>query len=167
MSMTLYQIKDTYLYFLQRVETGEVPEEAINDTLESIEGEFQDKADNVACFIKGLLAEAKAIKDEVDTLTERMKSKQAKADKLTDYLFTCMKGMNLNKLETTRNVLQLKLNPPSVEVLDGFIDWAKANRDDLLTYKDPTPDKKAIKAAMTESAIPFCCLEQKERLVIK
>jgi hypothetical protein len=166
-TMTLYEIKDIYLYFLKQVEAGEVPEEAINDTLEGIEGDFEDKADNIACFIKSLNAEAKAIREEMDALSERMKSKQAKADKLTDYLFVCMNALNLKKLETTRNLLQIKLNPPSVVTDDEFIAWAKANRDDLLAFKEPTADKTAIKAAMKFGDIPHCSVEQKERLTIK
>lgn len=165
--MTLYEIKEIYLYFLKQVEAGEVPEDAINDTLESIEGDFEDKADNIACFIKSLNYEAKAIKEEIDALFERMKAKQANADKLTDYLFMCMKSLNKTKLETARNLLQVKINPPAVEVTEEFIEWAKNYRDDLLTYKEPAPDKKKIKEALKAEEIPFCQLTQKERLEIK
>jgi hypothetical protein len=152
---------------LDKVAAGEVPDEAINDTLESIEGEFEDKADNIACFLKSLIYEAKAIKEEIDTLSERMKAKQAKADKLQDYLYGCMKTFGKTKLETARNVLQIKINPPSVEVGNGFVEWAKQFRDDLLSYKDPTPDKKLIKAAMATDTIPHCSVVQKERLEVK
>ena len=45
-----------------------------------------------------------------------------------------------------------------VQVDDAnFIDWAQGNnRDDLLTYKAPTPSKTAIKEAMASGeSIPY------------
>ena len=66
--MKLYEIKNTYLDFLARMESGEIPEEAVQDTLEGLEGVFEEKADNIACLIKTLNAEASAIKTERDVL---------------------------------------------------------------------------------------------------
>jgi hypothetical protein len=165
--MTLYEIKEIYLYLLKQIEAGEVPEDAISDTLEAVEGDFNDKADNVACYIKSLQAEADAIKNEMDKLSERMKTKQAKADQLTKYIYSQMVASGIKKIETPRNLLQIKTNPPSVDVVEGFVDWAKENANELLSYKEPTPDKTKIKDALKSSEIPYCAIKQGERLVIK
>ena len=55
--MKLYEISDEYNQFLQAVEDEEVPIEAVADTLEGIKGEFNEKADNIACMIKNQEAE--------------------------------------------------------------------------------------------------------------
>ena len=145
--MKLYEISETRLRFLEAIESGEIPEEAIADTLAGIDGEFDEKADDIACYIKTLLSESQAIKAEIDTLTERAAAKKHKADKLTDYLFQQFKLSGKVKLETARNVLAIRKNPPSVQIEneESFVVWAKGNNADLLTFKDPTPNKVARK----------------------
>nr|DAQ76788.1 MAG TPA: resistance protein [Caudoviricetes sp.] len=90
------------------VEAGEIPEEAIADTLESIEGDFKEKADNTACMIKNLLAEAEAIKKEQEALAARAKSKLTRADGMKAYLARAMQETGVMKLETPRNVLSFR-----------------------------------------------------------
>lgn len=168
--MKLYEISETRLRFLEAIESGEIPEEAIADTLAGIDGEFDEKADDIACYIKTLLSESQAIKSEIDTLTERAATKKHKADKLTDYLFQQFKLSGKSKLETARNVLSIRKNPPSVQIEneESFVMWAKGNNADLLTFKDPTPNKKEIKIALQSGAkIPGAKLEQGEKLAIK
>lgn len=168
--MKLYEISETRLRFLEAIESGEIPEEAIADTLAGIDGEFDEKADDIACYIKTLLSESQAIKSEIDTLTERAATKKHKADKLTDYLFQQFKLSGKSKLETARNVLSIRKNPPSVQIEneESFVVWAKGNNADLLTFKEPTPNKKEIKIALQSGAkIPGAKLEQGEKLAIK
>lgn len=168
--MKLYEISETRLRFLEAIESGEIPEEAIADTLAAIDGEFDEKADDIACYIKSLLSEAQAMKAESDTLTERAATKKHKADKLIDYLFQQFKLSGKSKLETARNVLAIRKNPPSVQIEneESFVAWAKVNNADLLTIKDPTPNKKEIKNALQGGAeIPGVKLEQGEKLAIK
>lgn len=103
--MKLYEIAKEYEEFTRLVESGEIPPEAIADTLESIEGEFDSKADNTACIIKNLEAEAAAIKAEESALKERRQSKEATADRLKNYLSEQMQAMGKSKLETARNMI--------------------------------------------------------------
>ena len=49
--MTLYELMNGYKDFLMAVENGDIPEEAIADTLESIEASIDDKIDNTACAL--------------------------------------------------------------------------------------------------------------------
>ena len=69
--MKLYEISNEYNQFLQAVEDEEIPIEAVADTLEGIKGEFNEKADNIACMIKNQEAEMLAIKAEKDALNKR------------------------------------------------------------------------------------------------
>lgn len=169
--MKLYEISADYQRFQEQVESGEIPEEAIADTLEAIDGEFDDKVDNIACMIKSLLAEAKEIKSERDALDGRMKQKQKTADRLTRSLKDQMFFSGRTKVETPRNVVRICNNPASVEFDDEetFISFARANElDNLLSYSQPKPNKTAIKDVLKDGVeLPGVRLVKGKRLDIK
>jgi hypothetical protein len=55
--MKLYEISNEYLEYIRLAQECAVPSDYIKDTLESISGDFDQKADNIACLIKNLKAE--------------------------------------------------------------------------------------------------------------
>lgn len=105
---TLYELSAEYAAFLAAIEAGEIPEEAIADTLEGIAGEFSQKADNVACIIKEMEARAAAIKEEAARLCERQAVATRQAHNLKRYLSDAMQRTGLKKLETPRNALSFR-----------------------------------------------------------
>ena len=167
--MNLYEIKENYLDFLNKIESGEIETEYINDTLESILDDFNTKVDNISSFIKNLKSEAQAISDESKKLNERAKQKESKAESLLQYVEKMLKESGIKKVETARNAVQLKLSPPSLKVDDGFIEWAKENSTEFVRAKTTfDPDKNAIKEALKQGQeIPYCRLEQSEKINIK
>lgn len=165
--MKLYEIANDYLALLQAIDEGEIPEEAIEDTLESIEGEIEYKADNLACLLKTLEAEAAAIKAEEKALAERRRQKEKATERIKQYLSDVLQRLNINKIETARNKITFRKSE-SVIVDDSFILWAKDNRTDLLSFSDPTANKTAIKAALKEGAdIEGAYIESKQNIQIK
>lgn len=100
--MTLYEIKDNYLNALENLEVNEDGEITNLDVIEQAEGEFKDKAEAVACYIKSLEADAKALKEEIENLTARMNTKKNRAEKLRDYLAFCMEATNAERIETSK-----------------------------------------------------------------
>lgn len=165
--MKLYEIANDYLALLQAIDEGEIPEEAIADTLEAIEGEIEFKADNLACVLKTLEAEAAAIKAEEKTLAERRKQKEKASERIKTYLSDVLQGLNINKIETARNKITFRKSE-SVIVDDSFILWARDNRADLLTFSDPTANKTAIKQALKDGAeIEGAHIESKQNIQIK
>ena len=150
--MKLYEIAAEYENFMTAIENGEIPEEAIGDTLEGITSLLDEKADNIACLIKNLTAEAEAIKAEEDRLKARRTAKLNRAARLTEYLSTTLQNAGYTKIETARNNISFRQNPPSV-VFDNetaFIEWANEHCKSLLTYDKPTVNKTAIKTAINE-----------------
>ena len=103
--MSLYQLAKEYQALYEQID--EIPEDAFADTLEGIQGEFNEKADNIACFIKSLKADADGIKAEATALKEREASKRAKADRLRAYLLEQMQAIGTRKIESPRNVISL------------------------------------------------------------
>ena len=168
--MKLYEVSEQYTKLLEMAEEQGLTEEIIRDTLESIEGEFDEKADNLACLIKTVLAEAEAIKAEQDKLSERFKTKKAYADRLKKYLFEQMSAIGKRKIETPRNVLSLRKTAGAVKIEDEgkFIEWAEKNNDELLKYTPPAPDKTKIKEYLKQgNMIEGVTAEQGETIVIK
>lgn len=168
--MTLFELTGEYLELLNLAEDDEIGSEAIQDTLEAIQGEIEIKADNIACVIKMLKAEEAALKNEAKSLSERAKSKFSKREKLIEYLHQQMNAIGKVKIETTRNAISIRKSPPAVKVHDeaGFINWAQSGHEEYLNYQTPEIKKSAVKEAIAKGdTIPNVTLEQGETLYIK
>ena len=145
--MKLYEIANDYLALLEAIESGEIPEECISDTLEAIKGEIDVKADNIACMLKSLEADVNAFKAEENRLKERREQKERAYERLKMYLSDMLIRVNVGRVETARNVISFRKSE-AVEVEPSFIEWAQKNRDDLLKYGKPTANLTSIKTAI-------------------
>ncbi len=145
--MKLYEIANDYLALLEAIESGEIPEECISDTLEAIKGEIDVKADNIACMLKSLEADVNAFKAEEARLAERRKQKERAYERLKNYLSDMLIRVNVGKVETARNVISFRKSE-AVEVEPSFIEWALKNRDDLIKYGKPSANLTSIKNAI-------------------
>ena len=152
--MTLYEMMTAYRDFLTAVENGDIPEDAIADTLEGIESSIDEKIDNIACMLKSLAAEEAAIKAEEERLAQRRKVKANVQDRLKNYLSDMMLAMGKTEFENPRHKISFRKTPGKVVFDDEakFIEWASINADSLLNYGKPTVDKTAIKAALANGA---------------
>ena len=152
--MTLYEMMTAYRDFLTAVENGDIPEDAIADTLEGIESSIDEKIDNIACMLKSLAAEEAAIKAEEERLAQRRKVKANLQDRLKNYLADMLLAMGKTEFESPRNKITFRKTPGKVVFDDEakFIEWASINADSLLNYGKPTVDKTAIKAALANGA---------------
>ena len=144
--------------------------EAWFNTLETMEADIYDKAENVALYIKNLDYQIKAIKSEKSRLDARLKSKEKSCKNMLEYLKNCLEAAKLKKIETPRTAISIRNNPESVEITDekSFIGWAQDNNDDLLRYKDPEVNKTAVKQLLKAGEeVPFAKLIRTQSLTIK
>lgn len=149
--MKLYALANDYISLMQAIDNDELPEECIADTLEAITGEIEIKADNIACMLKNIEAEVKAIKEEESNLATRRKTKEKAYERLKEYLSATLQSLSIDKVETARNKITFRKSE-SVEIDDTFIEWAQKNREDLLKYSAPTADKTEIKKILKGGA---------------
>ena len=140
--MTLYDI-DTQIENLIDPESGEIVD---MEAFEGLQMAREAKLENIALYIKDLKAEAEALKNEEATLTERRRAAERKAESLRNFLSRVLDGQ---PFKTSRCACAFRRSS-SVELDDGFLDWARIFADDVLVYKDPVPDKAKIKSAMKE-----------------
>lgn len=164
--MKLYEITDIYNGVLAAIENEECTAESMEEALKTIEDDFENKADSIACMIKGLKANIAGIKAEEESLKKRRESAMNRAEWLSSYLSTEMQAAGFKKLETPRNKLSFR---PSVSV---FIDdelELKAMHPELTNVKTViTPDKNAIKAELKKGVqINGAYLVEKQNLQIK
>lgn len=145
--------------------------EAWFDTLEGIEELFEDKAVNVAVYIKNLRSEAEQLKAEKLKLEKRQSAKNKLAERLEKYLFDSMQKVKRTQIDRPQAKIRIKQNPEStvIENEQAFIKWAECNdRDDLLKYEQPSVKKTVVKALLKKKEeIPFAHLERKTVIEIK
>ena len=142
MGMSIYEI-DESITSLVDMETGEMEDEKRFDELQM---ERTQKVENIACFFKNLVAEAKAMREEEANLAQRRKAVENKAERIKNLLIYALRGEKFESPKVRCSYRKAK----SVQVDDSFIDWARENAEDLLTYKEPVPNRTAIKAALAD-----------------
>ena len=86
--MNLYEIENEILNCVD-METGEIVD---IKKLESLQMERDQKIENIGCWIKNLLSDAKALKEEKETLAARQKIAENKAASLKKYLSRYLNG---------------------------------------------------------------------------
>lgn len=96
----LYQLTNNYETVLNMLYDEDADEQMILDTLEAIEGEIEDKADNYAKIIKELEAKQNARKKEAKRLTESAKVFENREKALKSNLFNSMKATGKTKFAT-------------------------------------------------------------------
>lgn len=97
---TLYELTGEYLQLCDMLSDEEENNQVILDTLEAIDGELEDKADNYAKLVKNLEADAKAIKTEIERLTQRKQSLENRADMVKRTLENSMRATGKTKFKT-------------------------------------------------------------------
>lgn len=140
------------------------------DTLEGIEGEFDEKVESIAVYCKQLTAEAKMLKAEKVAITKRQSQKEREVKSLETYLFNSMKAIGRNKVDMPKAVVAIRNNAPSLVVDDEikFVNWAQENNENLLKYEMPSIKKNDVKALCKKGEeIPFVHMESKQSLSIK
>lgn len=96
----LYELKENYKQVTDMVYEEDVDMQCVLDTLEAIEGEIEDKADNYAMIIKNLLAGAEAKRAEAKKMQEKAQSEENKAKFLKQNLCEIMKETGKTKFAT-------------------------------------------------------------------
>lgn len=164
-TQSLYEIESRYHSALDMLYDPEVPEDVVIDTLESIEGEMEMKAENYAAIISNIEATAAAIREAEKKQAERRKAMENKAARLRHRLLEAMQAGGVPKFETARFRIAVRANPEAV-----VIDDEAAIPDD---YKREIParyeaDKSLIRAAMRDGfEVPGVHLARSTRLEIR
>lgn len=160
--MTLYEIDQAIQYIVNNAidaETGEILDEDMTAKLDELQMAREQKCENIACWIKDLTADAKAIREEEKALADRRRIIENKTERLKAYLRYALNG---DKLATPRcSVSYRKSQQVDVMLLDVV-------PEEFLRFKDPEPDKTKIKDALKAGEnVPGCALVETVSMIIK
>lgn len=119
MGRTLYELTGLFKE-LYEVETGEdgISEETWLDTMQSMEMELNEKAENVAVVFKQFVSDAEAMKAEETHLHERRKVVENKADRLKGYLMNMLVAAGKDKIEGAKAKISITKGRESIVILD-------------------------------------------------
>ena len=155
---SLYQLTENYDAVLNMFYDEEVDEQTILDTLEAIEGEFEEKADNYAKLIKTIKYDAEVVKAEIDRLKIRLTSMENREQRLKDVLETNMKQIGKTKFKTALFSFNIQKNgglqPLKIDVLD-----VNTIPKEFLIPQDPLPNNEKIRELLSTKQVPWAHLE--------
>jgi predicted nuclease with TOPRIM domain len=140
--MKLYELTTNYVSLMEMAE--EMDATTLQDTLESIEEEIHDKAENIAKLVKNINADVDALRNEEKRLADRRKSLENKVTHLKEYLQNQLEVAGLDKVKRPTLTVSIQNNPPSVKVIDEKL------LSDYMIPVEPKLDKKAILTALKE-----------------
>ena len=141
----LYLIAAEYQQAARQLADLDLDAQTIADTLESIEGDLQSKAQGVASVIRSLYASADACKAWAKQANDRSKAIIARGDALRDYLASNMQACGITKIDGPGIALSFRT---SHAVMIDEPEMIPAEYMRHAPPPAPEPDKEAIKAAI-------------------
>jgi len=159
----LYELVGQYR---QLLDMEDVPPEQLQDTLDMLKGDIQEKATNIGFVVRNLEETAEAIKRAATQAIGRANTIINRADSLKSYALSQLKAAGISKVEHPMLVMSVKRNPAKVVIDFGdSIPMAYMRQPAI---PPPAPDKTAIKEAIQAGReVPGAHLEQTDRLEIK
>lgn len=160
--MKLYEISDTIRQALEHIEFDEETGEILSaDELHAVEAAANDKIEATALYLKEEDAEIKALKEEIDRMTARLKSKTKRNDYIKSLLLDALHATG--KVKTPRVTVSIRLSK-AVEITQ------EQAVPEAFTTKKVTisPNKIAIKEALVAgTVVPGCQLVERESVSIR
>lgn len=159
----LYEIENDLANIIEigadRYVDGESGEIFSKEDFDALQMEWQDKIEGVALGYKNEDAEAKAIKEEIERLTERMNRHKRKAEGYKNFLAMVLDG---KKFETAKALVK----PTKSKVCEW--DGSFEGLENYLVPQEPKFDRaQARKDMLAGVVVPHCTLVEKNSVSIK
>ena len=157
--MNLYELSVAF----QEVQNMDLDPEVMKDTLDSIGGTFENKAENMAKLVRNLEADVTAYKEEEERLKTKRQAAENKLKWLKTYLEDCMKLTGKTKFKSGMFNFSIQKNPASVNITDE-----KAIPEEFLIQQPSKVDKTSLKEILKRGIeVPGAELKQTEGLRIR
>lgn len=161
--MTLYDLTADYLE-LQEMMEDDISDDALLDSMESIEGLYEDKIDGYAAVIRTLEAEATAYKEEADRMANKAKVIRNNIARMKKAMQESMMQTGIRKVKGKRFTVSVQKNGGKAPFV---LTWNDANTlpDNLVERK---PNIEAIRAVTEKGDTTYGYIaERGESLRIK
>ena len=161
--MTLYEMNTEYIELLCLSEDPEVDPQLIADTMEAIEGDYNEKIENYGKVIRQLEHDAAALDYEAKRLKNRKDSIEASIKRMKAAIKESMELRGESKVDTQLFKFSIRKNPASVVIDDDAVVPVE-----YLIPQDPKVDKTELKKALNAGKVfDGIRLEQGTSLSIK
>lgn len=167
--MTLYEVTSDYQRLYEMLEDVDADNEVVNDTLDSLNGEFIDKADSYAIVIQQMNIDADAIGSEIDRLAEKKKHIENSINKMKNRLKDAMEITGNTKFKSEHFNFSIAKNGGKLPIV---YDCEVNDLPDGYFKTEKKPDTEAIRNALDnpkfeDLELPFHYGERGTNLRIK
>ena len=107
MSDRLYEMTGRLLALAELLDDPFVPDDAVRDTIEAVEGEIEIKAEGILKFVANLDGDIKAIEYELQRLQGRKRVLENRQARLRDYLRHNMEVTGISRIECSLFLITL------------------------------------------------------------
>ena len=142
--MKLYEITEQHKDLLKLADESEDMAQAVADTMESLEGDFDDKAISLMYVVNDMSDNVSIIDSEVKRLTDRKKTIVNKQESMKEYLRFNMEESGISKIECPLFTITLAKGRDIVQIQDE----GKIPTDYLNIKTSVTPIKADIAKAL-------------------
>lgn len=145
--MTLYELTDEFLQLQQILEDGEADEQIYQDTLESLEYDLEEKANNYAKIIRNFESQIETLKAEERRLKDRRQVCEKAIKRLKDNLQAAMVQTGKRKIKTDLFSFTVAKNGGALPVI---VDVETEDLPDECVVITEKPDLKALAALLED-----------------
>lgn len=155
--MKLYEIKEEILK-LESIEADgdQSLEEAIKNSLDDLDMEFEEKIENVVMLYKEVERDIDVIKAEVARLNSRKKQFENRIESMKQYVIDSMQALDRKTVKTAKHTIST-VSGKDVAVID---DVDKLDENLVVIKVTEAPDKKAILKALLSGDVEGAHLEK-------
>ena len=116
MSYTLFDLSQNYVAFFDSIDDPDITEQALQDTLEALDGAIEVKVSNGIGLIRSLENLEDGITSEIARLSARKKTVQNRIKYIKDWYKANLETMQTSKVQTPRGTMAIQKNPPSLVI---------------------------------------------------
>lgn len=138
---SLYEVTGNILALQEMLESPLDDEDILKDTLEAVQGEYEQKIESYCKVIKNIDADIQAIKTEIARLSEKKKVLENNIDRLKKAMFDSMKATSTNKVKGQIFTVSIQRNGGKLPVI---VDVETSELPDELVKVVESPDLEAI-----------------------
>lgn len=162
----IYELTADMMKILSMMDDPDLDQQTLKDTMEGIEGAYEDKFDGYAAVIRQLTSYINELEEEKKRIDARKESFENNVKKMKKIMLESMNATGKTKFKTAKNSFWTQKNKASV-VIDAKSVWDIP--EDFRIYKDPEPDKTKIGEAIAagQDFTGIAHMEQTESVRIK
>ena len=106
--MKLYELTGMYLQLMDMMDDPDIDPDLIRDSMESLDGEIEEKADNIGMLIRNYEASYDAVDKEIKRLQAKKKSWERNIASLKNYLKRSMTAADKKKIKTDKFTFSIR-----------------------------------------------------------